>query len=158
MASMAAGGRIDPVDGTRAGGHTDGQQDILDARSAVETKIAALAASRRTDEDLERIEDALRAMGEDVAASGDSPEDAERFHAAVAAAAHSPVLARMRDQIADVGGEAWSKALGKEGHPEKILESLRAIVEAIRAQDSDGAAHAMAEHIERAPGVARRSP
>ena len=137
---------------------TDGQQDILDARSAVETKIAALAASRRTDEDLERIEDALRVMGEDVAASVHSPEDAERFHAAVAAAAHSPVLARLRDQIADVGNDVWNKALGKQGHPEKVLESLRTIVEAIRAQDAEGAARAMAEHLERAPGAARRSP
>ena len=126
----------------------NGQQDILDARSAVETKVAALAASRRTDEDLERIEDALRVMGEDVAASAPSPEHAELFHAALAAAAHSSILSRMMDEVVDLGRGARIKALGTEGHPEKVLESLRAIVEAVRAQDPVGAARAMAEHLE----------
>ena len=137
---------------------TDGQQDLLDARSAVETKIAALAASRRTDEDLERMEDALHLLGEDIAASASSPEDTERFHAALAAAAHSSVLARLMDQIADLGREAGREALGREGHPEKVLESLRAILEAIRAQDAERAARAMAEHLELVPGQAPDRP
>ncbi|WP_077488127.1 FadR/GntR family transcriptional regulator [Sinomonas mesophila] len=138
--------------------HTDRLPDIVDARSAVETKIAALAASRRTDEDLEQIEDALHVMGEDIAVGGRGLEGDELFHAAITAAAHSSVLARMMGQIADLVRETRIESLGQEGRPEKSLESHRAIVEAIRAQDPDAAARAMAEHIELVSDVALLRP
>ena len=138
--------------------HADRLPDIVDARSAVETKIAALAASRRTDEDLDRIEDALRVMGEDIAVGGRGLEGDELFHAAITAAAHSSVLARMMGQIADLVRETRIESLGQEGRPEKSLESHRAIVEAIRAQDPEGAARAMAEHIELVSDVALLRP
>src|SRR5918992_2167389 len=48
------------VDAIRA--HADRLPEIIETRDALETKIAALAATRRTDDDLARIDDALAAM------------------------------------------------------------------------------------------------
>ena len=44
--------------------------EIIEARDALETKLAALAAVRRTDADLAAIEDALAEMDRDIADGG----------------------------------------------------------------------------------------
>ncbi len=82
--------------------HADRLPEIIETRDALETKIAALAAVRRTDEDLARIDDALAFMQADVDAGGRGVEGDERFHGAVTAAAHSLLLARLMDEIADL--------------------------------------------------------
>jgi GntR family transcriptional regulator, transcriptional repressor for pyruvate dehydrogenase complex len=134
--------------------HADRLPDIVDARSAVETKIAALAAARRTPEDLSAIEHALTVMAEDIGQGGRGVEGDELFHAAVTAAAHSSVLARMMAQISDLIRETRLESLSQEGRPGQSLESHRAIVEAIRDQEPGRAAQAMAEHIELVSDVA----
>ncbi|MCD1145169.1 FadR family transcriptional regulator [Kocuria sp. LUK] len=138
--------------------HTNRLPDIVDARSAVETKIAALAAARRTEEDLERIEAALHLMAEDIDAGGRGLKGDEQFHAAVTAAAHSSVLARMMTQISDLVRETRLESLSQEGRPERSLESHRAIVEAVRERDPARAARAMEEHIELVSDVAVLRP
>ena len=67
--------------------HAQQLPEIIEAREALETKLAALAASRRTDEDLAAIDAALELMERDVDAGGRGVEGDERFHAAVTAAA-----------------------------------------------------------------------
>jgi GntR family transcriptional regulator, transcriptional repressor for pyruvate dehydrogenase complex len=134
--------------------HADRLPDIVDARSAVETKIAALAAARRTPEDLSAIDHALTVMAEDIAAGGRGLAGDELFHAAVTAAAHSSVLARMMAQISDLVRETRIESLSQEGRPELSLESHRSIVEAIRDQEPDHAARAMAAHIELVSDIA----
>ena len=67
------------VEAVRA--HADRLPEIIETRDALETKIASLAASRRTDEDLQRIEEALVRMEEDVEAGGRGVEGDEHFHA-----------------------------------------------------------------------------
>lgn len=138
--------------------HTDRLPDIVDARSAVETKIAALAATRRTPEDLERIDTALQLMAEDITTGGRGLQGDELFHASVTAAAHSSVLARMMAQISDLVRETRIESLSQEGRPDRSLESHRMIVEAIRAQEPERAARAMAEHIELVSDVAALRP
>ena len=43
--------------------HADRLPEVIETRDALETKIAALAAARRTDDDLARIDDALARHG-----------------------------------------------------------------------------------------------
>jgi GntR family transcriptional repressor for pyruvate dehydrogenase complex len=47
--------------------------EVIEARKALEVRLAALAARRRTDADLAAIEDALAAMGDDVELVSDVP-------------------------------------------------------------------------------------
>src|SRR5919112_2316015 len=60
--------------------------EIIEARDALETKLAALAAERRTESDLAAIDEALAFMAHDITAGGRGVEGDERFHAAVTAA------------------------------------------------------------------------
>src|SRR5712671_1672343 len=65
---------------------------ILEAREALETQLATLAAARRTDADIEAMVKALDAMAADIAEDGPGEEGDRLFHEAVTAAARSPLL------------------------------------------------------------------
>lgn len=128
--------------------HAHRLPEIIDAREALETKNAALAAVRRTEEDLAAIDAALDAMAEDVADGGRGVDGDERFHAAVTAAAHSGLLARLMDEIADLIKESRIESLSQPGRPHASLAGHRAIAAAIRDGDPERAAAAMQSHVE----------
>ncbi len=134
--------------------HADRLPEIIDTRDALETKIAALAATRRSTEDLARIDEALAAMAEDVERGGRGVEGDERFHGAVTAAAHSLLLARIMGEIADLIKESRIESLSQPGRPRASLAGHRAIAEAIQAGDPDRAAAAMHAHVAMVSDVA----
>lgn len=134
--------------------HADRLPEVIETRDALETKIAGLAAVRRTDEDLARIDDALAAMAADIDAGGRGVEGDERFHGAVTAAAHSLLLARLMDEIGDLIKETRIESLSQPGRPQNSLTGHRAIADAIRAGDPDAAAAAMHAHVEMVSDVA----
>jgi GntR family transcriptional repressor for pyruvate dehydrogenase complex len=140
------------VDAIRA--HADRLPEIIETRDALETKIAALAAARRTDEDLARINDALAVMERDIEAGGRGVEGDERFHGAVTAAAHSLLLARLMDEIGDLIKETRIESLSQPGRPHDSLGAHRAIADAIRLGDPEAAANAMHSHVEMVSDVA----
>ena len=127
--------------------HADRLPEVIDTRDALETKIAALAAARRTEEDLKRMDEALDAMEAVIDAGGRGVEGDERFHGAVTAAAHSLLLARLMDEIGDLIKETRIESLSEPERPRASLAGHRAIAEAIRAGDPDGAADAMHAHV-----------
>lgn len=136
--------------------------DVLDAREALEAKTAELAAVRRTDEDLRRIDEALETMrGEveggspatDAGAAGPdgagSPgeEGDKLFHAAVTAAAHSELLTEFMREIADQIAESRHESLREPGRPATSLAQHTRIADAVRDGDADAAVAAMREHL-----------
>lgn len=134
--------------------HADRLPEIIETRDALETKIAALAAQRRTQEDLARIDDALAAMEDDIESGGRGVEGDERFHGAVTAAAHSLLLAHLMDEIGDLIRESRIESLSQPDRPRSSLAGHRAIADAIRAGDADAAAAAMHAHVEMVSDVA----
>jgi GntR family transcriptional repressor for pyruvate dehydrogenase complex len=134
--------------------HADRLPEVIDTRDALETKIAALAASRRTTEDLARIDSALQAMAADVEAGGRGVEGDERFHGAVTTAAHSLLLARLMDEISELIRETRIESLSQPEWPRASLAGHRAIAEAIRAEDPAAASAAMHAHVAMVSDVA----
>lgn len=128
--------------------HAHRLPEIIDTRDALETKIASLAAERRTDVDLAHIDAALTAMETDIKAGGRGVEGDERFHGAVTAAAHSDLLARLMDEIAGLVRESRIESLSQPGRPRNSLAGHHAIADAIRAGDPAAAAAAMHAHVE----------
>jgi GntR family transcriptional repressor for pyruvate dehydrogenase complex len=122
--------------------------DVLDAREAIETKLAELAALRRTDVDLTEIDAALEAMRAEID-GGQLGEDGDRrFHAAVSAAAHSSLLAEFMNEIREGIAETRHESLQQPHRPARSLTQHHRITEAIRAQDAGAAAAAMKTHLE----------
>jgi GntR family transcriptional repressor for pyruvate dehydrogenase complex len=128
--------------------------EIIEARDALETKLAALAAERRTESDLAAIDEALEFMERDIAAGGRGVEGDERFHAAVTAAGHSRLLAKLMGEISDLIRDTRISSLSQPGRPASSLRGHRKIADAIRARDAAAAAAAMQEHVAMVSDVA----
>ncbi|GAA0899428.1 FadR/GntR family transcriptional regulator [Pseudonocardia zijingensis] len=122
-------------------------REVIEAREALEVKLAALAAERRTDADLDAIDHSLDAMAEDVAGGGRGVAGDELFHAAVTAAAHSGLLGRMMAEISELIRETRIESLAQPGRPSESLEAHRKVADAIRRGDAAAAGAAMAAHI-----------
>ena len=134
--------------------HAQQLPEIIEAREALETKLAALAAERRTESDLAAIDEALEVMERDIAAGGRGVEGDELFHAAVTAAGHSALLARLMAEISELIRETRIESLSQPGRPLNSLHGHRRIAEAIRARDGEAAAVAMQDHITMVSDVA----
>jgi GntR family transcriptional repressor for pyruvate dehydrogenase complex len=147
-----ASGSAKVLDALRA--HAKRLPDIIDARDALETKIAALAASRRTDDDLAAIDGALDVMEADIDAAGRGVAGDEQFHAAITAAAHSSLLEKMMQQISELILETRIESLSQPGRPRDSLAAHRRIADAIRLGDPDLAAAAMHHHVAQVSDVA----
>jgi GntR family transcriptional regulator, galactonate operon transcriptional repressor len=124
-------------------------EDINEVRKIVEPAVAELAAERRTDSDLEDLENALAGMekaGSDAAAAIQADL---LFHRLLLFAAHNELLSRMevvieaglrvRDEVVH-RGKSWPDAM--PGH--------RAVYEGVRAGDTKGARSAMEALLEQA--------
>jgi GntR family transcriptional repressor for pyruvate dehydrogenase complex len=122
--------------------------DVLDAREAIETKLAELAAIRRTDTDLAVIDAALATMSAEIEAGGLGEDGDRLFHAAVTTAAHSSLLAEFMREIADPIAESRHESLQQPHRPPKSLAQHTKVADAIRARDRLAARAAMRKHLE----------
>lgn len=126
--------------------------ELLEARKAVETEIAGLAAEKATSEDIREIEEALDRMKN---ALNDTPRVMEfdrEFHIAIAKAAHNSVLFQMMNYLADGLKESlWvnikEKSWALPGHPQKYLEEHTKLLEAIKKGDKKAARRTMYSHL-----------
>ena len=125
--------------------HAAELDDIFEFRSTIEAKLAALAAERRTEEDLQNME---------TAAAGErQPQDWSSLfrtdidiHRTIARAARSPRLERaMMSARGDLFVPIHLDRL--ENRPHEVHESHQAIIQAIREHDSAAASEGMAAHI-----------
>ncbi|MEV0116783.1 FadR/GntR family transcriptional regulator [Streptomyces sp. NPDC050844] len=121
--------------------------DVLDAREALETKLAELAAERRTDEDLTAIRSALARMATEIEDGAHGVEGDRLFHAAVTAAAHSSILAEFMRSISDQIAESRNESLRQPGRPPRSHAQHLVILEAIEARQPKKAAAAMRRHV-----------
>jgi GntR family transcriptional repressor for pyruvate dehydrogenase complex len=122
--------------------------DVLEAREAMETKLAELAAQRRTKDDLDAMEAALSHMRDEVAAGEPGVEGDRRFHAAVTTAAHSSLLAEFMRMIAEQITESRTESLRQPGRPKRSLAQHQRIFDAISLSDPKAAAAAMRRHVQ----------
>lgn len=128
--------------------------EVIEAREALEVKLAALAAERHTAQDMARIDGALDRMEHDIKRGKRGLVGDELFHDAVTEAARSALLADLMAGIADAIRESRIESLSQPDRPQQSLASHRKIADAIRARDAFGAADAMAEHIRLVSDVA----
>ncbi|MER6049975.1 FadR/GntR family transcriptional regulator [Streptomyces sp. NPDC001793] len=131
-----------------AGASSDFFADMLELRRSIEPAASALAAERRTDDDLEALNAALTAMS----ATEDDPvllvrADAS-FHTAMLLASNNRFYAQMHRVIVPViiqrGREVY--ASGAFEHPHTVHA---AVAEAVRDRDLDGAYMAMLELLDK---------
>ncbi len=132
-------------------------EDLVEARVALETQLAGLAARRRGPADLEEMREAIagmKAAGADAEAYLASDL---RFHLAIARAAGNTILRKMLETTRGYL-QAWIRetlASSKRRAAVSIAEHRR-ILAALEAGDAEGAAAAMRGHLVSSSRALRR--
>jgi GntR family transcriptional repressor for pyruvate dehydrogenase complex len=123
--------------------------EFIEARLIVEVEVARLAARRRTDEDLARLEAALAEQEARLRGDLDALVDvAAHFNVLLAEAAHNEVLSAIIQSFVALMVERGPRVYGLEGFGEWDMQEHRGLYEAVRDRDAERAARLMREHIE----------
>jgi GntR family transcriptional regulator, transcriptional repressor for pyruvate dehydrogenase complex len=134
--------------------HADRIPDVIEAREALEVKLAGLAAARRSDAEMAAIDAAIEMMETEIEAGDRGVAGDEMFHEAITIAAHSSLLAKLMHEISGLIRETRIESLSQENRPRASLEGHRRIADAVRRQDPNEATQAMADHIRLVSDVA----
>ncbi len=134
--------------------HGDELEGIFEFRRTIESRLAALAAERRDEDDLTDIELALAREHENRQRASIFQADAD-IHRSIARAAHSPRLAQA---MIDVRAELFLPVdLSLLEEESVVYDSHALIVKAIREGNADGAASAAAAHVDQILLLMRRA-
>ena len=134
--------------------HADRIPDIIEAREALEVKLAGLAAARRSDAEMAAIDAAIAKMESEIEVGDRGVVGDEMFHEAITTAAHSSLLAKLMHEISGLVRETRIESLSQKDRPRASLEGHRRIADAVRKQDPQQASRAMADHIRLVSDVA----
>lgn len=121
--------------------------EVLEAREAIECMLASLAATRRTEADMEAIDAALKGMAAEIDAGEIGIESDRAFHSAIAEAARNQLLLDVMEALAEPVEETRVESLSEPKRPPRSLADHRRIAEAIRRQDRTAAERAMRKHL-----------
>ena len=121
--------------------------DVLEAREALEVKLAELAAAHRGENDLAAMNRALAKMEAEIAAGGLGTEGDAAFHHAIALAARNEILLHLIEAMAEVIQESRVESLSEPGRPLRSLEAHRHILATIQSRSTELAAEAMRQHL-----------
>jgi GntR family transcriptional repressor for pyruvate dehydrogenase complex len=131
--------------------------ELFEVRRVIEVEMAALAAERRTDEDLARMDEALAAMREHIDSEEAYIAADIRFHLAIVAAARNRIAHRMMQAIREILRRALGPVFHVPGSPALSTQQHREIRDAIAAKDANTARSRMHEHLVRTGGEAREA-
>lgn len=120
-------------------------KDLLQIRTMIEPKIAALAAQNRTEEDLELLKKALLDVERVMFEKQSYAKEDSVFHARIADCTHNMIMANLIPVITQ-GVEVFSGTV-KEQEYQQTLLSHRAIVDAIQERKAVEAERAMHYHL-----------
>jgi DNA-binding FadR family transcriptional regulator len=127
--------------------------DVLEARRLIEPGVAALAAQRAADADLEPLERSIESMRE-ICGRGYEPADEERFlqldlqfHIALARAAGNPTVEALMRSLLRQLEIARDMAMHLPLVPEWTIEIHERTLEAVRSGDLERVSEVMNEHL-----------
>ena len=123
---------------------------LFELRKIFEPEAAALAAKRRTQEQLDRMAEALGGMDEHTLAVEEGRIADQNFHAALLDATANPFLTSLTTSVA--AAVAWTTIYKQRNTPLRRapVPDHRLVYDAIAAGDAEGAHRAMTELVDMA--------
>jgi GntR family transcriptional repressor for pyruvate dehydrogenase complex len=131
-----------------------GPFEILEARKTLEPELAAFAANRIDDQQLEALRKTLHRFGDPDLSSDEIEQIDMQFHMQIAEATRNSALTGLVKWLWDVRGQSevnvkfYHRVRDTGVRP--AVDDHRAIVAALLARNENGARTAMREHLERA--------
>lgn len=120
---------------------------VYEARLAIESTTARLAAERGSEHDLEQIESHLDAMRRAAKDEQKWTEADLGFHVAVAEASHNPFLSTLLAPLVKVIEQTIAASFRSRPAVRAGLRAHEQILDRIREHDAAGAEQAMREHL-----------
>ena len=127
----------------------DALADIFEMRKLIEPEIAALAAERATDKDIERLQGILTKQQEQVKQGAMAVEADAEFHFSIGQATQNQALQKLVSALMDLLSRSREESLQTPDRAEASLASHTRILEAIQSRQGTRARGAMLEHIEK---------
>jgi GntR family transcriptional repressor for pyruvate dehydrogenase complex len=127
-----------------------GVHDLFELRRIIDCEAAALAAVRRTPEQIAEMRLAIVAMEEALPAHDEAFVLADlRFHLAIAEATGNRLILYSMQAARGVVRRALEQVVNVPRSPESAVVEHRAVLEAVTARNPDWARNAMRDHLER---------
>lgn len=120
---------------------------LAETREVLETGIAALAADRATDDDLQRLTITVDEYSRHVSNVAKCIELDQRFHREVAEAAKSPILASMLSTVSMLAAKSRQSTARSSAIRKQSDVDHRALLRAIADHDGEAARQHMAAHL-----------
>lgn len=130
---------------------------IHEVRRLLEMEIVALAAARRTDDDLAEMKNTLQEMANTQADRDSFAQNDVAFHAALARATQNELFALLLDSVVDIMTQVRRLGFDVPGAQKHALTYHALIFDQVKAGDAGKACHAMAEHLEISEGIFRKA-
>lgn len=124
-----------------------GLHDLFEARQAIEVQAAKLACKRRTQEDLDAMEDALLEMERNIVMKKNVNNASIRFHSSLITASHNDVLNKVNDFLMELLRYSRQESFKERGRQDAALAYHSRIFQAIKERDEESAGAAMGEHL-----------
>jgi DNA-binding FadR family transcriptional regulator len=124
-------------------------RSLHEVRGIIEPAAVRLAAERRTDEDLDRLDKAIAAMAEAAEPPGAVEADLA-FHHALLEATHNELLTSMQTVLESALAARDQLVHGTARHSDDPVPSHRAVLDGVRAEDPDAAEAAMRSLLDKA--------
>ena len=126
--------------------------ELLEMRMILEVESAALAAVRKTPDELQEMEEALAQMEKHVDEKNLGAKADIKFHYAVANATHNRLLLRLMNTISDSIEHSVQvnrqKLYESPETPKRLVQEHQAIYQAIKSGDEKQAREAMYKHLD----------
>jgi GntR family transcriptional repressor for pyruvate dehydrogenase complex len=136
----------EPLSLVVAGEDVDRAQ-LFEVRRMIEAEAAALAAKRRTEDQLLQLHEATDDMELELAVADRFIAADIRYHLVIAEATGNRLLLRLMQAIRDRLTEMFGTVFKFPGGPERSVAQHRVITEAIEAEDPERARQLMTDHI-----------
>lgn len=121
---------------------------LFEARRLIEPGLAALAAQRATEYDIDIISQAAEAMMALAQEGGDYSEPDLQLHRQIALAAGNPILSKMMEMVLDLVAESRLLTMRFPGLPDRSSQYHLLIAEAIKERDPSRAESLMRAHLD----------
>lgn len=127
---------------------------MVEVRRALEAEVAGLAALRRTQADIKRIQKSIVLLDKAVQAGGDGVDQDVQYHRAIADAARNPFLIGTLEYLGQFLQGATRVTRANEARrtdfARQVCDEHEVILRAIEAGDAEAARAAAAQHMDNA--------
>jgi GntR family transcriptional repressor for pyruvate dehydrogenase complex len=127
--------------------HGGDLRELFEIRKILEVETAALAADRRTEEDLVRMKAAVQEMRRGMESRDRYVDGDIQFHLAIVRASHNRIASHMMQAIRDVMRRALASIYDIPGSPQRSSAQHASILEAVVAGRPSEARERMREHL-----------